>query len=104
MPYPTSNIQPSVGNDRFPKASPASRPHRKILCKSLVVCTNVWRVLASNSSSCYFEPIARIVEKFMKLISSLGLCLVLSGCATDYASQLSDSNFGYRLLYSRDPA
>jgi hypothetical protein len=40
----------------------------------------------------------------MKLISSLGLSLVLSGCATDYASQLSEPNFGYRVLYSRDPA
>jgi len=40
----------------------------------------------------------------MKLISSLGLCLALSACATDYASQLSESNFGYRTLYSRDPA
>jgi hypothetical protein len=40
----------------------------------------------------------------MKLISSLGLCLALSACATDYASQLSESNYGYRVLYSRDPA
>jgi hypothetical protein len=40
----------------------------------------------------------------MKLISSLGLCLALSACATDYASQLSESNFGYRVLNSRDPA
>jgi hypothetical protein len=40
----------------------------------------------------------------MKLISSLGLCLTLSACATDYASQLSESNFGYRTLHSRDPA
>jgi len=40
----------------------------------------------------------------MKLISCLGLCLALSACATDYASQLSESNFGYRVLYSRDPA
>jgi hypothetical protein len=40
----------------------------------------------------------------MRLISSLVLCLALSACATDYASQLSESNFGYRVLYSRDPA
>ena len=40
----------------------------------------------------------------MKLILSLGLCLALSACATDYASQLSESNFGYRALHSRDPA
>jgi hypothetical protein len=40
----------------------------------------------------------------MKLISSLGLCLALSACATDYASQLSESHFGYRVLNSRDPA
>ncbi len=39
----------------------------------------------------------------MKLISTLGLCLALSACATDYASQLSESNFGYRQLYSKDP-
>jgi hypothetical protein len=39
----------------------------------------------------------------MKLILSLGLCLALSACATDYASQLSQSNFGYRPLHSRDP-
>ena len=39
----------------------------------------------------------------MKLILSLGLCLALSACATDYASQLSESNFGYRVLYSKDP-
>ena len=39
----------------------------------------------------------------MKLISSLCLCLALSACATDYASQLSESNFGYRVLNSRDP-
>jgi hypothetical protein len=40
----------------------------------------------------------------MKLISSFLLCLALSACATDYASQLSKSHFGYRVLYSRDPA
>jgi hypothetical protein len=40
----------------------------------------------------------------MKLIASLGLFLALSACATDYASQLSETNFGYRVLYSRDPA
>jgi hypothetical protein len=40
----------------------------------------------------------------MKLISSLIICLALSACATDYASQLSESNYGYRVLYSRDPA
>jgi hypothetical protein len=30
----------------------------------------------------------------MKLISSLILCLALSACATDYASQLSEADFG----------
>jgi hypothetical protein len=30
----------------------------------------------------------------MKLISSLIICLALSACATDYASQLSEANFG----------
>ena len=40
----------------------------------------------------------------MKLISFSGICLALSACATDYASQLSESHYGYRVLYSRDPA
>jgi hypothetical protein len=44
----------------------------------------------------------------MKLISSLVVCLALSGCATDYASQLSEAGFGYRRVdYSEenlDPA
>jgi hypothetical protein len=40
----------------------------------------------------------------MKLILSFGLCLALSACATDYASELSESHFGYRALYSGDPA
>jgi hypothetical protein len=35
----------------------------------------------------------------MKLISSLIICLALSACATDYASQLSESNFGRRGLH-----
>jgi hypothetical protein len=30
----------------------------------------------------------------MKLISSLIVCLALSACATDYASQLSQADFG----------
>ncbi len=30
----------------------------------------------------------------MKLISSLIMCLALSACATDYASQLSGADFG----------
>jgi hypothetical protein len=30
----------------------------------------------------------------MKLISSLIACLALSACATDYASQLSEANYG----------
>jgi hypothetical protein len=34
----------------------------------------------------------------MKLISSLMMCLGLSACATDYASQLSAPNFGIRSL------
>ena len=38
----------------------------------------------------------------MKVISILGLCLALSACATDYASQLSESHFGYRVLDSKD--
>lgn len=54
-----------------------------------------------NRSSCYFVPRG---ESVMKVILSLALCLALSACATDYASQLSDSNFGYRVLNSRDPA
>ena len=40
----------------------------------------------------------------MKLISSLALRLALSACATNYAFQLSESNFGYRVLYFKDPA
>jgi hypothetical protein len=40
----------------------------------------------------------------MKLIVSLALCLALSACATDYASQLSQYNFGYRRLSPKDPA
>ncbi len=35
----------------------------------------------------------------MKLISSLIVCLALSACATDYASQLSEPNFGYRMMH-----
>jgi hypothetical protein len=35
----------------------------------------------------------------MKLISSLTICLALSACATDYASQLSEPNFGIRGLH-----
>jgi hypothetical protein len=39
----------------------------------------------------------------MKLLSSLIICLALSACATDYASQLSEPGFGYRRLdYSED--
>jgi hypothetical protein len=38
----------------------------------------------------------------MKVISIVGLCLALSACATDYASQLSESNYGRRVLNSRD--
>jgi hypothetical protein len=38
----------------------------------------------------------------MKLISSLGLCLALSACATDYASQLSEPNYGLRVLNSEN--
>lgn len=34
----------------------------------------------------------------MKLLSSLIMCLALSACATDYASQLSEPGFGYRRL------
>jgi len=34
----------------------------------------------------------------MKLLSSLIICLALSACATDYASQLSETNYGYRRL------
>jgi hypothetical protein len=34
----------------------------------------------------------------MRLISSLILCLGLSACATDYASQLSEPNYGIRSL------
>jgi hypothetical protein len=44
----------------------------------------------------------------MKLISSLIVCLALSACATDYASQLSEPNFGYRAMHyseqNLDPA
>jgi hypothetical protein len=37
----------------------------------------------------------------MKLISSLIICLVLSACATDYVSQLSEPNYGrHGLKYS----
>ena len=35
----------------------------------------------------------------MKLISSLIICLALSACATDYASQLSEPNYGRRGLH-----
>ena len=40
----------------------------------------------------------------MKLMSSLIICLALSACATDYASQLSEDNYGRRggLHYSED--
>ena len=34
----------------------------------------------------------------MKLISSLIVCLALSACATDYASQLYEPNYGIRTL------
>jgi hypothetical protein len=54
--------------------------------------------------SCYFGTNSPHGESIMKLISSLIICFALSACATDYASQLSESNFGYRVLYSRDPA
>lgn len=44
----------------------------------------------------------------MKILLSLVICLALSGCATDYASQLAEPGFGYRRLdYSEgnvDPA
>jgi hypothetical protein len=43
----------------------------------------------------------------MKLISSLIICLALSACATDYVSQLSQSNYGKPVLNSEenvDPA
>ena len=35
----------------------------------------------------------------MKLISSLIVCLALSACATDYASQLYEPNYGIRSLH-----
>jgi hypothetical protein len=35
----------------------------------------------------------------MKVISSVIICLALSACATDYASQLSESNFGNRGMH-----
>jgi hypothetical protein len=39
----------------------------------------------------------------MKLMSSLLICLALSACATDYASQLYEPNFGrHGLHYSGD--
>jgi len=44
-----------------------------------------------------------MAESTLKLISSLALCLALAACATDYASQLSESHFGYRILNSGDP-
>jgi hypothetical protein len=34
----------------------------------------------------------------MRLIASLIVCLGLSACATDYASQLSEPNYGIRTL------
>jgi hypothetical protein len=43
----------------------------------------------------------------MKLISSLVICLALSACATNYASQLSEPHYGLRVLNSDenvDPA
>jgi hypothetical protein len=47
-------------------------------------------------------------RKYMKLISSLIIYLALSACATDYVSQLSESNYGlHGLHYSEgnvDPA
>jgi len=39
----------------------------------------------------------------MRLISCLIICLGLSACATDYVSQLSESNYGVRSLeFSRE--
>jgi hypothetical protein len=40
----------------------------------------------------------------VKLVSSLVICLALSGCATDYASQLSEPNYGRQsgLHYSEE--
>jgi hypothetical protein len=35
----------------------------------------------------------------MRLISSLMICLGLSACATDYVSQLSESDYGIRSLH-----
>jgi hypothetical protein len=47
-------------------------------------------------------------RRTVKLVSTLLICLALSACATDYASQLSEPGFGYRRLdYSEgdvDPA
>ena len=40
----------------------------------------------------------------MKLISTLIICLGLSACATDYASQLSEPNYGIRSLHIADDA
>jgi hypothetical protein len=38
----------------------------------------------------------------MKLVSLLIVCSALAGCATDYASQLSDANFGRQPLNSEE--
>jgi hypothetical protein len=38
----------------------------------------------------------------MKLISSLIACLALSACATDYASRLSEPNYGRQVLNSEE--
>jgi hypothetical protein len=35
----------------------------------------------------------------MKLITPLMVCLALSACATDYASQMSQPNYGIRGLH-----
>ncbi len=40
----------------------------------------------------------------MKLISTLVICLGLSACATDYASQLSEPNYGIRSLHISEDA
>ena len=64
----------------------------------------------SSSVSCYcfcsiivLFHVVCMSEAIMKLILSFSVCLALSACATDYASQLSETHFGYRVLSSGDP-
>jgi hypothetical protein len=58
------------------------------------------RLLAFHDRAISFTQVLAnsIWSRTMRLISTLIVCLGLSACATDYASQLDQPNFGVRRL------